>query len=216
MKLRDHNWKAVFGNAPASTSTYELGEELNFERALTDNALRTIVPASLPEDLPLRIRLALSHERVRKERKLLGRLQHRLVTFLENSLRPIALHVVVAAVAVCAVAGGILMLGALAPQQAVQANDIPLTGFSAPVFLYSLAEEQPVVSSGDEPLMVQAKVDRTGRVYDYQVLSGTLTDTAAMALRQRMLSGVFRPAEIFGESVPGTVVLTFSGVVVRG
>jgi hypothetical protein len=190
-------------------------EELQFERSLTDNALRTLGPVRAPEDLSLRIRLALSHERVRAERRIMGRLQDRWVSFRENSLRPFALQGAVITAALVATIGGALLLGALAPQQAVQANEEPLAGFSAPRFLYSAAAEQPVASAGDEPLMVQAMVDAKGRVYDYRVLSGQLDPIAATALQQRMLTGVFQPAQVFGQPVRGRVVLTFADVVVH-
>jgi len=191
-------------------------EELQFERSLTDNALRTLAPVKAPEDLSLRIRLALSHERVRAERRFFGRLQYSLENFWENTVRPIGLQVTVAAVAMVAIAGGALMLSGFAPQQAVEANDEPLNGFSAPHYLYSMAGDQSVGSVGDEPLIVQAKVDSTGRVYDYRVLSGQLDQAASAALRQRMLNGVFQPAKVFGQPIRGSVVLTFADVVVRG
>ncbi len=194
----------------------EMEEELQFERSLTDNALRTLAPVKAPADLSLRIRLALSHERVRAERRWIGRLRHTLDMFFENSIRPFALQVGVAAVAVTAMVGGVLMLGAVTPQQAVEANDEPLAGFSAPRYLYSMAGEQTVGAVGDEPLMVQAMVDKSGRVYDYRVLSGRLDGTATAALRQRLLTGVFQPAHVFGQPVRGSVVLTFADVVVRG
>jgi hypothetical protein len=191
-------------------------EEMQFERALTDNALRTLEPVQVPEDLSLRIRLALSHERVRAERRWAGRVHDRWTSVRENWLRPFALQGSVVAAALIATIGGVLMLGAVAPQQAVEANDEPLTGFSAPRFLYSAAAEQPVAAVGDEPLLVRAMVDTKGRVYDYRVLSGQLDDSASAALRQRMLTGVFRPAQVFGESVRGSVLLTFADVVGRG
>ena len=190
-------------------------DELGFERALTDNALRALGPVTVPEDLSLRIRLALSHERVRAERRLTGRLLHAIEMFWENTVRPMSLQVVVAA-GMIAVVGGALMLGAVAPQQAVEANDEPLAGFSAPRYLYSSAGAPAVGSANDAPLVVQAMVDRAGRVYDYRLLSGTLDDVEAAALRQRMLTGVFQPAHIFGQPVRGSVVLTFADVVVRG
>ena len=190
-------------------------EELGFERALTDNALRALGSAPVPADLSLRIRLALSHERVRAERRLSGRLRHSLEMFWENTVRPMSLQVGVAA-AMIAVVGGALMLGTVAPQQTVEANDEPLTGFSAPRYLYSAAGVQPVGSVDDAPLVVQAMIDREGRVYDYHVLSGALDATESAALQQRMLTGVFQPAHVFGQPVKGSVVLTFADVVVRG
>lgn len=191
-------------------------EELQTERELTDGALRALTSAEAPERLALQIRLALSHEQVRRERRWTGRLQHRWETFRENALQPFAVQAAVAAVALLSVAGGALMLGAVAPQQAVQANDTPLAGFSAPRYLYSMAGEQPVGSSTDAPLIVEAKVDPAGRVYDYRVVSGGLDATASSALQQRLLTGVFQPARVFGEPVRGTVLLTFADVVVRG
>jgi hypothetical protein len=191
-------------------------DELSFERSLTDEALRALAPAEAPADLSLRIRLALSHERVRAERRLGGRLLHWLQAFRENALRPIALQLGVAATALVAVCAGALVLGAVTPEQAVRANDIPLAGFSAPRYLYSIAGEQRVGSIDDQPLIVQAMVDRGGRVYDYRVLSGTLDQPAEAALRQRLLTGVFQPAKVFDEPIRGTVVLTFADVVVRG
>lgn len=191
-------------------------DELQTERELTDGALRMLAPAQAPDQLALQIRLALSHERVRRDRRWAGRLQHRWDAFRENSLQPFAVQAAVAAVALVAVAGGVLMLGAVAPQQAVQANDTPLAGFSAPRYLYSVAGEQPVGSSTDAPLIVEAKVDPAGRVYSYRVVSGGLDATASAALRQRMLTGIFQPAKVFGEPVRGTVLLTFADVMVRG
>jgi negative regulator of sigma E activity len=191
-------------------------EEFQFERSLTDNALRALAPAKVPEDLSLRIRLALSHERVRAERRWIGRLRHNVELFIETSIRPMALQMAVAAAAIVAVLGGALMLGAVTPQQTVEANEEPLAGFSAPHYLYSAVSEQVVASTNDAPLVVQAMVDRSGRVYDYRLLSGALDENAAAALRQRMLTGVFKPAMVFGQPVKGSVVLTFTDVVVRG
>lgn len=190
-------------------------DELGFERALTDNALRALGPVTVPEDLSLRIRLALSHEKVRAERRLIGRLRHAVEMFWDNTVRPMSLQVGVAA-ALIAFVGGALMLGTVAPQQMVEANDEALTGFSAPRYLYSAAGVPPVGSVNDAPLVVQAMVDRTGRVYDYRLLSGALDDQEAAALRQRMLTGVFQPAHVFGQPVKGSVVLTFADVIVRG
>ncbi len=191
-------------------------EELQSEREFTDDALRTLSPVEAPAELSLRIRLALSHERVRAERRLAGRLRHSLNSFYENSLKPFGLQASVVAVALLAVAGGVVMLGAVAPQQAVEANDIPLAGFSAPHYLYSVAGEQAVGGVGDQPLLVEAKIDREGRVYNYHVISGALDTAAAAALQQRMVTGVFQPAKVFGEPVRGSVLLTFADVVVRG
>ena len=193
-------------------------DETNRERVMTDDALRSVQgSAFLPEDLQLRLRLAISHERVRADRRWSGRLLHRVHLFRENTLRPFAMPAAIAGAAVLMVLGVGVTLGAVTPQQAVEANDIPLLGFSAPRYLYAASSaSRTVASADDQPLLVQADVDNTGRVYDYRVLSGTLTPALEASLRERMLSSVFTPASFFGEPVRGTVVLTFADVEVHG
>ncbi|MGI4854622.1 MAG: hypothetical protein ACRYF4_11325 [Janthinobacterium lividum] len=210
-------FKSLRKDVPESGDTMSgMFEELQSEREYTDNALRTLAPVEAPAELALSIRLALSHERVRAERRFLGRVQFWCAAFFENSIKPIGLQAAVATVALLAAAGGVLMLGAVAPQQAVEANDAPLAGFSAPRYLYSVAGEQAVGGIGDQPLIVEARVDPAGRVYAYHVISGALDAAASAALQQRMVTGVFQPAKVFGEPVRGSVLLTFADVVVRG
>ena len=191
--------------------------ETNRERVMTDEALRSMQGvAPTPADLQLRLRLAISHERVRADRRWSGRLLHRLHLLRENTLRSFAMSGVVAAAAVLVLLGAGVTLGAVTPQQAVEANDVPLTGFSGPRYLYAAEGAERVTGSADEaPLMVQAQVDSTGRVYNYRVLSGALTPALDAALREHMLSSVFKPASFFGEPVRGTVVVTFADVEVH-
>ncbi len=188
-------------------------EETVRERMDLDAALHIIPPMQTPADLQLRLRVALSHERVRAQRRWSGRLAHQWHLLRENTLRPAGMRgaVIAAAVLLLVFVGG--MLGALAPQQAVEANDIPLIGFSAPRYLYSTAGVARHLSSVDQsPLMIEAKINAQGRIYDYRVISGSVDNTTEAALRDRLLGGVFKPASFFGEPVRGTVVLTFADV----
>ena len=193
-------------------------EETHRERVMTDDALRAVQGGmSAPDDLQLRLRLALSHERVRANRRWFGRLSHRWHLFHENTLRRFAMPSAVMAAALLVMVGVVGTLGAVTPQQAVEANDIPLVGFSAPQYLYTQnGAVRQVVPDDGAPLMVEAKVSSAGRVYDYHLLSGSLTPDLDAALRERMLSSVFKPASFFGEPVRGTVVLTFADVEVHG
>lgn len=192
-------------------------EETTAERVATDRALHTLAPVAAPEDLQLRLRLAMSHERVRAERRLTGRIAHRLHLLRENTLRTFAVQGAVAAVAFLMLLGVAARLGAVTPGQTVEANDIPLIGFSSPHYLYSSSGlHQPVASADESPVIVEARVNDTGRVYDYRVVSGTLDAAGVLALRERMLSGVFRPARILGEPVRGRAVLTLADVEVHG
>lgn len=191
--------------------------ETHRERVSTDAALRSLAAIAIPADLQLRLRVALSHERVRADRRLSGRIAHRWHLLRENTLRPIAVHGLVAAAAMLVLIAGAASIGTVVPQQAVEANDIPLAGFSSPRYLYSTSGiHHPIASATESPLMVQARVSADGRVYSYRVLSGALDPLTETALRERMLSSVFRPARVLGEPVRGTVVLTFADVEVHG
>ena len=192
-------------------------EETTAERVATDRALHTLAHLAVPAHLQLRLRLAVSHERVRAERRLAGRIAHRWHLLQENTLRRFAVQGAIAGVAFLMLLGIAARLGAITPGQTVEANDIPLVGFSSPHYLYSSSGlHQPILSADETPVMVEASVNAGGRVYDYRLLSGTLDDTGVRALRERMLSAVFTPARILGEPVRGRVVLTFSDVEVHG
>lgn len=207
----------IFGK-PAEQVESLAPDETHRERVMTDDALRSVVgSAAVPGDLQLRLRLAMSRERVRAERRWTGRIAHSIHLLRENTLRRIALPIAgpgaLLAAALLVVAGVGVTLGALTPAQAVEANDIPLSGFAAPHYLYSLpGDARPIRSVDQTPMMVEADVNSAGRVYRYRVLSGTVTPAGEQALRQHMLSSVFTPASFFGERVRGTVVLTFDGI----
>jgi hypothetical protein len=100
---------------------------------------------------------------------------------------------------------------------AVQANDDGLADLRAPRYLYSQVPPLPITTDRDVPLVVEAKVDAAGRVYDYTVLAGPGDDQRVkLQLEQNLLASVFRPASVFGVPVPGHVVLTYAGVSVHG
>ena len=203
--------------AAAAERALQCMEETTAERVATDRVLHALAPMAAPADLQLRLRLAVSHERVRADRRIIGRIAHRLHLLRENTLRSFAVQGAVAATAFLLLLGVAARLGAITPGQTVEANDIPLVGFSSPHYLYSSSGlHQPILSSDETPVMVEASINAGGRVYAYRVLSGTLDTTGVSALRERMLSGVFTPARILGEPVRGHVVLTFADVEVHG
>jgi hypothetical protein len=100
---------------------------------------------------------------------------------------------------------------------AVQADDDYMTHLVGPHYLYSQVPPQPIQTKRDVPIVVQAKVDSSGRVYDYAIVEGPTDDQAVkIGLEQNLLASVFQPATLFGVPVKGQVVLTFTGVSVRG
>jgi hypothetical protein len=65
-------------------------------------------------------------------------------------------------------------------------------------------------------VVVEAYVNREGRVYDYRIISGPNTRQSRAQIENLLLFSVFEPARVFGEPVRGVAVLYFSGISVQG
>jgi hypothetical protein len=65
-------------------------------------------------------------------------------------------------------------------------------------------------------IVVEAYVNEQGRVYDYNIVSGPDDPAVDAQIVDRLLMSVYEPASVFGAPVRGRVVLTFSGISVRG
>jgi hypothetical protein len=132
-----------------------------------------------------------------------------------RTLAPLALRVSGAMALALLLVGGLGWLFAV--PIAVQANDDGLADLRAPRYLYSQVPPLAIETRHDVPLVIEAKVDASGRVYDYSVLEGPGDDQRVkLQLEQNLLASVFRPATVFGVPVPGHVVLTYAGVSVHG
>jgi hypothetical protein len=53
-------------------------------------------------------------------------------------------------------------------------------------------------------------------VYDYSIVEGPSDERVKISVEQNLLASVFRPATVFGVPVRGHVVVTFTGVSVKG
>jgi len=189
----------------------ECARELDAWR-LTQDAVSALGPAKAPADLGLKLRLAISHERVRRESRLVDRLS----LAWENAVRPFMVQVS-AGLAGTLVLGGIaLVLGAVAVPQPVLANDEPLGALTAPHYLYSVVTPGDIVTSHGNAIVVEAAVDTAGRVYDFTIVSGPQDDAIRTRVADQLLGSVFEPASAFGVPIRGRVVVTFSGISVRG
>jgi len=166
-------------------------------------------PAKPPADLALNLRIALSKERSRTPRQYFGRLMVRW----ENSIAPLLLQ------ASAGFAGAVLLLGVvalLAAPEPLAARDEPIGMASGPHFLYSSVASDPnAIGERDRPLVVEAYIDGSGRVYDYQIVSGPQDAGTRSQLENLLIFSVFEPARRFGQPVRGLAVLSFSGVSVR-
>ena len=116
-----------------------------------------------------------------------------------------------------ALLGGVaLLIGMFASPEPALARDEPLGMASSPRFLYTSPEPAEGVADGNNPVVVQAFVNGEGRVYDYKIISGNADNKTRSQLEDTLLFSVFAPAQVFGQPVRGTVLLSFSGVSVRG
>lgn len=175
------------------------------------SALAQVGPVYPPRTMQARLRKAISEERARGSHLPWF---SRLVMAWNSTIAPAALRVSGAvAMAVVLVAGLGWIFGA---PIAVQANDEDMAHLVGPHYLYSQVPPQPIETKRDVPIVVEAKVDAGGRVYDYSIVEGPTDDTVKISVEQNLLASVFRPATLFGVPVKGHVVLTFTGVSVRG
>jgi hypothetical protein len=176
-------------------------------------ALGSVGAVKAPEDLGLRLRLAISHESAKRQ----GRLWNNLSMRWENVLRPALFQASAGLAGAIVLIGGIgLLIGVVAVPQPVLANDEPLGAMTAPHYLYSAVPREPVTTTEDTTIVIEAKVNAAGRVYDYTILSGPKDEATDDQVRDQLLVQQYEPARVFGQPVKGQVLITFSGVSVRG
>jgi anti-sigma factor RsiW len=180
---------------------------------MTQNALVAVGPAKAPADLGLKLRLAISHEKARREPRLLDRLS----LAWDNRLRPALLQVSAGMASSVVLLGSILtLMNMVGVAPTVQADDEPLGALTQPHYLYSTVGSDAVVTPTDSPIVVEAAVDKTGRVYDYRIVAGPQNAAVQTQVVNQLLDSVFEPASAFGVPIRGRVILTYSGILVRG
>jgi hypothetical protein len=180
---------------------------------LTQDALAMLRPAKAPADLSLKLRLAISREQVRRS----SRFADRISLAWDNAVRPLLVQVSAGVAGSVVLVGSIMMLLGVvaAPQTTVLANDEPLGAMTAPHYLYSTFSPGDIVTRNDTPIIVDASVSSTGRVYDYNIVSGPEDESVRTQVANQLLGSVFEPASVFGLPVRGHVVITFAGISVH-
>jgi hypothetical protein len=164
---------------------------------LAQNTLAALGPAKAPADLSLKLRIAISHEKARRDSRWLDRLS----LIWDNSVRPRLVQVSAGLAGSVVLGSMVLLLGVVAVPQPVLANDEPLGAMTPPHFT---------------PIVVEASVDAAGRVYDFTIVSGPHDQAVKTEIAGHLLESVFQPASAFGVPVRGRVVVTFAGISVHG
>lgn len=174
--------------------------------------LAAVGPAKAPADLALRLRVAISRERAGTTRRRLDRWQMQW----ENTLAPFLARATAGfASAVLLLGTVVLLIGAFASPQPVAANDATTDSTSAPRFLYTLATADQRLALR-QPVVVDASISNSGRVYDYRVVSGFVSPEVQAELNNLLLMSVFAPARFYGQPVASHAVLSFTSVAVHG
>lgn len=167
--------------------------------------------AKAPAGLQERLRMALAAERARGAHLSAGA---RLMLLWKTSVAPLALQGAGGLIAAALLLFGVFRV--FAPGLAVQANDDDMAHLIGPHYLYSQVPPQPIETGREVPILVEAKVDTRGRVYDYAIIDGPTDSAVRLRVEENLLSSVFQPATVFGVPVNGHVMLTYTGVSVRG
>jgi len=175
----------------------------------TQQLLADIGRAKAPEDLSLKLRLAISREAARARQPYFGNLGLRL----ENGLRGFMVPATAGLVATVAIFA--LLMGFITPVQA-DTSDVPLLLSTKPELQQSSFGMTLGVISEDS-LVIEAYVDANGRVQDYRILSDPdkLHDLPH-PVKNMLIFTTFRPATSMGMPRPGTAVLSFSKISVKG
>ena len=179
---------------------------------LTQDAVSALPSAKAPADLALKLRVAISHERARRDSRMLDRLS----LAWDNAVRPLLVQVSAGLAGTVVLASIALLLGVVAAPQPVLANDEPLGAITSPHLLYSAFSPADLVTARDTPIVVEALVDAAGRVYDFTIVSGPQDESVRTRIADQLLGSVYQPASAFGVPVRGRVVVTYAGISVRG
>lgn len=176
----------------------------------TQQLLAKVGRRKAPDDLALKLRLAMSREVAQSRRPYLAdqwiRMENAINAFMVPATAGLASAVVMFA----------FLMGFLAlPLHA--GSDVPLGFVTAPQLQRS-AFETDLNSLKDDPLVIEAYVDSNGRVQDYRILSSSQETKGDLPpqVKNMLIFTTFRPAMSMGRPTAGTAVLSFSRVSVKG
>lgn len=185
--------------------------EFNAWRSL-QSVLGELGPASPPPNLQAQLRDAFASEL--RDGAYLSPFRQ-LTAFGRNTFGPFCLRLSAGLGAALVLLGtSAWIMSSAAP---VQANDDRLADLHPPRFLYSAVPFAPIATPRRfAAVMVEAKVDARGRVYDYNILEGPDDSGTRARIEANLLASIFKPATVFGEPVPGHAMITYTAISVHG
>jgi len=175
----------------------------------TQGLLSAVGKAKAPEDLSLKLRLAISHEAARVRQPLWGSFGLRM----HNALKAFMVPATAGIFATIVIFG--LLMGFISPVQA-NTNDVPLLISTDPELEQS-AFDMTLSEAGPDSLVIEAYINADGRVENYRILSDQDKSKGLPSpVKYMLIYSRFRPATWMGSPRPGTAVLSFSRISVKG
>jgi anti-sigma factor RsiW len=168
-----------------------------------------------PEDLLLRIRVAVSQERARSRRSPF----HTANLVWRNTVGPFLLQAAAGFASACLLLGSVIVLVTMfaQPESAQATKDEPLGNATSPRLLYpAQGAGKNEIGAISGPVVVEAYINGSGQMYDYRIVSGPTDQETRSQIENLLLTSRFEPARFFGQPVRGLAVISFSGVSVRG
>jgi hypothetical protein len=177
----------------------------------TQQLLATVQRPPVPEDLGLRLRVAISREAARARAPFQG-----LLVRLENGLRAFMVPATAGFLSALLIFG-IAMAYFVAPSALQANNDVPLIMLNTGPQLQPSAFGLALDTINADSLVIEAYVDANGRVQDYRILSDSGdAKTVLPQVKQMLIFTTFRPALSMGRPTPSRAVLSFSKINVKG
>jgi hypothetical protein len=163
--------------------------------------------APVPAELTLKLRVIASHERARRVNRF-GWLT-RLRMEINDLFKPLAVPV----------AGGLLssvllftaLVDTLNVQLAMTQRDIPLGVYTQ----VSVGDLSPFGGNGED-LMVEVTIDSSGRISDFSIPNGRLSQEQLRQVGNLILYSTFTPATAYGRPVSGKILVALHHINVKG
>lgn len=177
----------------------------------TQQLLLSVGRPKAPEDLGLRLRVAISQEAAQARAPFEG-----LLVRLDNALRAFMVPATAGFLSALIIFG-VAMAYFAAPSSLQANNDVPLVMVNTAPQLQPSAFGMTLDTINADSLVIEAYVDANGRVQDYRILSDTEQSKDVLPQVKRMLIfTTFRPALSMGRPTPSRAVLSFSKISVKG
>ncbi len=163
-----------------------------------------------PEDLALKLRVAISREAARSRKPRLQGVRIRL----ENAVHAFMVPLTAGLVTAIMIFG--CLMGFLALPLQANDSDVPLMLNTAPQ-LQQAAFGATLDSVHEGSLVIEAYVNTSGRVDDYRILYDSKESRELLPqVKNMLIFTTFRPATFMGRPTPGRAVLSFSKISVKG